>query len=759
MLGLEHCDACSRRSRADVAAARERDPAARGVGTLEILTGWAGVQALLAHRVAHALCGGRRAAGAAGDRLRDPRRHRGRDPSRRRGSARDFFIDHGSGVVIGETAEIGDRVTLYQGVTLGGTGFQRGKRHPTLDDNVTVGSGAKLLGPITVGHGRQDRRQHGRDRGRAAADSTVVGNPGHPVRVEGRPVEGPDADWIHLPDPIAEAIKALSERIAARRAAARRARRRASPGGGRHGAATEAGAELGRRLSSRGRAYPRPVATGREELKVVPDQAPETASAAPIEAGADQVERLLAGLNPPQREAVDARRGAAAGPRRCRLRQDPGADPPDRLPAGDRPGAARARSSRSPSPTRRRTRCASGSTRWSAASSRAMWVMTFHSACARMLRADAERLGYTRGFTIYDEADSLRMLKRCLDELEVDPKRFPPRAIRAQISGAKNQLVDADDLRARPQGGRLRGDGRPRSTRSTSSGCSRPTRWTSTTCWCAPSTCSSCSRTSASATGAALPLRPGRRVPGHQPRPVPAAAAARRRARQPDRGRRRGPVDLRLPRRRHPQHPRLRATTSPSATVVKLEQNYRSTQTILDGRQRGDRAQPRPRPRSTSGPTSAGASRSQRRRARATSTRRRAGSPARSSGWSTSRACAATSRGLLPDQRAEPGARGHPGPLRAALPGDRRHQVLRARRDQGRDRLPAAARQPGRRGLASRGSSTRRGAGSATPARAASLAHANTTGRTIWEVALERPRRCPGSGAAAIKVDLPLRRD
>ncbi len=72
-----------------------------------------------------------------------------------------------------------------------------------------------------------------------------------------------------------------------------------------------------------------------------------------------------------------------------------------------------------------------------------MWVTTFHSACARMLRADAERLGYSRSFTIYDEADSLRMLKRCMEELGVDPKRYPPRAIRAQISGAKNQLVDA----------------------------------------------------------------------------------------------------------------------------------------------------------------------------------------------------------------------------------------------------------------------------------------------------------------------------
>ena len=82
----------------------------------------------------------------------------------------DFFIDHGSGVVIGETAEIGDRVTLYQGVTLGGTGFARGKRHPTLEDDVTVGSGAKLLGPVDGGAQRQGRSQHGRGRGRAPGD-------------------------------------------------------------------------------------------------------------------------------------------------------------------------------------------------------------------------------------------------------------------------------------------------------------------------------------------------------------------------------------------------------------------------------------------------------------------------------------------------------------------------------------------------------------------------------------------------------------
>src|SRR5919197_3816315 len=78
---------------------------------------------------------------------------------------------------------------------------------------------------------------------------------------------------------------------------------------------------------------------------------------------------------------------------------------------------------------------------------RAMWLMTFHSACARMLRADADKLGYTRGFTIYDEQDSLRLVKACIDELDVHPKRFAPRGIRRQISDAKNQLLDAEAYR------------------------------------------------------------------------------------------------------------------------------------------------------------------------------------------------------------------------------------------------------------------------------------------------------------------------
>jgi serine O-acetyltransferase len=98
-------------------------------------------------------------------------------------------------------------------VTLGGTGFARGKRHPTLEDNVTVGSGAKLLGPVTVGRNAKVGANTVVVED-VPAETTVVGNPGHPVRVEGRPVEGPDTDWIHLPDPIQEAIKELSDRIA-----------------------------------------------------------------------------------------------------------------------------------------------------------------------------------------------------------------------------------------------------------------------------------------------------------------------------------------------------------------------------------------------------------------------------------------------------------------------------------------------------------------------------------------------------------------
>ena len=199
--------------RRDVLAARDRDPAARGAATAEIIATWPGIHALLAYRMAHALEG-------AGTPLLPrmismfTRAVTGIEihPSARIGEG--LFIDHGAGVVIGETADIGNNVTLYQGVTLGGTGFATGKRHPTVQDNVTIGSGAKLLGPITIGHGAKIGANSVVITD-VPPNSTVVGNPGHPVRVDGRRVEGPDADWIHLPDPIAEAIQALSSRIGA----------------------------------------------------------------------------------------------------------------------------------------------------------------------------------------------------------------------------------------------------------------------------------------------------------------------------------------------------------------------------------------------------------------------------------------------------------------------------------------------------------------------------------------------------------------
>jgi serine O-acetyltransferase len=211
MLGLSTLSRVLGEVRRDVAAAHARDPAARGAPSAEILSAWPGVQALLVHRVAHELHGigipiVPRSLSMASRMLTGIEIH----PAASIGQG--FFIDHGAGVVIGETAEIGDDVTLYQGVTLGGTGFSTGKRHPTLQDNVTVGAGAKLLGAITVGHGAKIGANsvviHD-----VEPNSTVVGNPGHAVRVDGRKPEGPDNDWIHLPDPIADAIKGLSARI------------------------------------------------------------------------------------------------------------------------------------------------------------------------------------------------------------------------------------------------------------------------------------------------------------------------------------------------------------------------------------------------------------------------------------------------------------------------------------------------------------------------------------------------------------------
>jgi ATP-dependent DNA helicase UvrD/PcrA len=163
---------------------------------------------------------------------------------------------------------------------------------------------------------------------------------------------------------------------------------------------------------------------------------------APTEPGADRVERLLAELNAAQREAVTHGEGpllvlAGAGSGKTRVLTHRIAY---LLATGQaRPGEILAITFTNKAAQEMRERVEALVGR----ATRAMWVMTFHSACARIMRVEAERLGYSRGFSIYDEVDSLRMVRRCMEELAIDPKRYPPRAIRAQISGAKNKLLDA----------------------------------------------------------------------------------------------------------------------------------------------------------------------------------------------------------------------------------------------------------------------------------------------------------------------------
>ncbi len=214
MIGVSTFTRVARELREDLTAAQERDPAARSVGRSEMLLTYGGVQALLSHRISHALHDSGiplapRLLANVTKVVTGIEIH----PAAQIG--RGLFIDHGSGVVIGETAEVGDDVTMYQGVTLGGTGFARGKRHPTVGHEVMIGAGSKLLGPIDVG----DRSKIGANSvviHDVPPNSTVVGNPGHPVRVDGKKpdgADGPDADWIHLPDPVADAIRGLAHRM------------------------------------------------------------------------------------------------------------------------------------------------------------------------------------------------------------------------------------------------------------------------------------------------------------------------------------------------------------------------------------------------------------------------------------------------------------------------------------------------------------------------------------------------------------------
>jgi len=192
----------------DVAAVRERDPAARS--NAEVLLLYSGVHALIAHRIAHNLYKNEhyfsaRAISQAAKMITGIEIHPGAT------IGKGLMIDHGTGVVIGETAEIGDNCTIYQGVTLGGTGKDVGKRHPTLGNNVMVGAGAKVLGPFYIG-----------DNTKIAANAvvleeipencTAVGIPAKIVKREGVKVN--DLDQIHIPDPVAQEIRRLEEKLA-----------------------------------------------------------------------------------------------------------------------------------------------------------------------------------------------------------------------------------------------------------------------------------------------------------------------------------------------------------------------------------------------------------------------------------------------------------------------------------------------------------------------------------------------------------------
>jgi serine O-acetyltransferase len=198
--------------RRDIQAVRERDPAARS--TLEVLLCYPGVHALACHRFAHAIW--RRG-------WKIPARflsHIARfftgieiHPAAKLGPG--LFIDHGMGVVIGETAEVGENVTLLQGVTLGGTSLKREKRHPTLGDNVVVGAGAKIIGAFKIGDGSRIGAGSVVVR-EVPTNSVVVGVPGRVTYRDGQRVAGGiDLDQTDLPDPVSKAIEQLIERIRA----------------------------------------------------------------------------------------------------------------------------------------------------------------------------------------------------------------------------------------------------------------------------------------------------------------------------------------------------------------------------------------------------------------------------------------------------------------------------------------------------------------------------------------------------------------
>lgn len=198
-----------RRMREDIASIFERDPAARSI--LEVISCYPGLHAVWLHRIAHWFWNRRlfflgRIVSHMGRFLTGIEIHPGATIGRR------FFIDHGMGVVIGETAEIGDNVTLYHGVTLGGVSLEKTKRHPTIGDNAVIGSGAKVLGPFAVGKNSKIGSNSVVVK-EVPPNATVVGVPGRVVMATEKPAEKTDLEHGKLPDPEAKAIACLFDQI------------------------------------------------------------------------------------------------------------------------------------------------------------------------------------------------------------------------------------------------------------------------------------------------------------------------------------------------------------------------------------------------------------------------------------------------------------------------------------------------------------------------------------------------------------------
>jgi serine O-acetyltransferase len=229
--------------RRDIRAAFERDPAARSLP--EVLFCYPGLHALWIHRLAHACWNHHlkffgRLLSHLGRLLTGIEIH----PGARLGPG--LFIDHGMGVVIGETAQVGENVTIYQGVTLGGTSLEKVKRHPTIGDNVVIGSGAKVLGPFTVGE--NSRIGSGSVVVKEVPpNSVVVGVPGRVTHRDGKKVEhGVDLNMTDLPDPVAKTLQFLMDRVAELERAIEELRRLPSPphaSSGTPDSATQAPAE------------------------------------------------------------------------------------------------------------------------------------------------------------------------------------------------------------------------------------------------------------------------------------------------------------------------------------------------------------------------------------------------------------------------------------------------------------------------------------------------------------------------------------